>query len=139
MSNQHRDLFARLEAAGLLEYGSVIPAELIRGALGLHYPEVATKKEFDRLALAELAGVDYVRNILLGRGMYLAQHKEGYRILLPSENARQVELYVSSADKKLNRALKLTRNTPALDHRSINSAQVEARILMKKMGARQAA
>lgn len=139
MSKPHKGLFAALEDAGMIEYGAVIEAGFVRETIGLEYPDVATKKEFDHLALAELAAIDYVRNILLGRGMYLSQHKDGYRILLPSENARQVELYVSSADKKLNRALKLARNTPVKPARRHDASQIEARILMKKLGARAAA
>ena len=136
MSNHKgKELLASLEEMGLIEYGSVIHANLVRKVLGIEYPDVASKKVFDALSLAELAGVDYVRNVLLGRGMYLCQHLGNYRILLPSENAKQVELYVSSADKKLNRALKLTRNTPQIDV-VCKSNQTEARIIMKKLGAR---
>lgn len=136
MSNHKgKELLAELEKLGLIEYGSFIEANLVRKILNIEYPEVASKKVFDTLSLQELAGVDYVRNILLGRGMYLCQHLGNYKILLPSENAKQVELYVSSADKKLNRALKLTRNTPQTDV-VCKSNQTEARIIMKKLGAR---
>lgn len=127
-----KELLTTLESLNYIEFGSVIPGDVIRNIMGIHYPTVGTKKEFDRLALLELGAVDYVRNVLLGRGMYLQQQNGDYRILLPSENARQVELYISSADKKLGRALKLTRNTPKTD--LTTNSQLEARIVMKKLG-----
>ena len=135
MSNRetHRDLYDYLKAEGLLEYGSVIPSSLVHDLLGLEVPAIGTKAQFDRLSLIELAAMDYVRNMLLNSGKYLTGTPSGYRILLPSENAAQVEQYISSADKKLNRALKLCRNTP----RSADEMpdQIEARILMKQSGA----
>lgn len=135
MSNRetHRDLYDYLKAEGLLEYGSVIPSSLVHDFLGLEVPAIGTKAQFDRLSLIELAAMDYVRNMLLNSGKYLTGTPSGYRILLPSENAAQVEQYISSADKKLNRALKLCRNTP----RSADEMpdQIEARILMKQSGA----
>jgi hypothetical protein len=48
----------------------------------------------------------------------------------------QVESYVSQADKKLSRALKLSRNTP----RPADNAQAdqqEARVLMRQEGIRE--
>lgn len=135
MSNRetHRDLYDYLRTEGLLEYGSVISSSLVHDLLRLEVPNVGTKAQFDRIALIELAAMDYVRNILLNSGKYLTGTPSGYRILLPSENAAQVEQYISSADKKLNRALKLCRNTP----RSADEMpdQIEARILMKQSGA----
>lgn len=135
MSNRetHRDLYDYLKAEGLLEYGSVIPSSLVHDFLRLEVPAIGTKAQFDRLSLIELAAMDYVRNMLLNSGKYLTGTPSGYRILLPSENAAQVEQYISSADKKLNRALKLCRNTP----RSADEMpdQIEARILMKQSGA----
>lgn len=128
-----KELFAALEAKGLTEYGAIIPADFIRGVLGLVLPEVGRKADFDAVALAEMSGVDYVRNILLGQGKYLASSSGNYRILLPSENARQVEQYVSQADRKLRRALKLNRNTPQV-HAAPH--QTDARIVMKMQSAR---
>jgi len=129
----HRDLFQALKDQGLLEYGSVIETSFIHEVLGIEVPTMAPKATYDQLALQELAAIDYVRNILIGQGKYLTSTPAGYRILLPSENAAQVELYIHSADKKLNRALKLSRNTPqqAANH---NPDQTEARILMKQQG-----
>jgi len=70
----------------------------------------------------------------LGDGKYLAGDRGGYRILLPSENSKQVETYMRSADKKLNRALKLTRNTPKLD--TVKQDNSAARIMMKRESIR---
>lgn len=127
-----RELYAELDARGLLEYGSVIESSVVHAALGIDMPTMASKYEFDRLALIELSAIDYVRNILLGQGKYLTGTDAGYRILLPSENSAQVEQYISSADKKLNRALKLFRNSPSAE--SALPDQTEARILMKRAG-----
>ena len=108
-----KELLAALRGRGLLEYGSVIKGEEVRDILGIEYPEVGTKKDFDEVALAELGAVDYVRNILLGEGKFIASHQGDYRILLPSENKRQVDAYMQQADRKLRRARKLSRATMA--------------------------
>lgn len=124
------DLMTRLREEGLLEYGSHIPASLVQSALGLLYPKTATKAVFDKLALTELSAIDYVRRHLLSEGKYIASTKDGYRILLPSENVAQVESYMRHADEKLKRALKLLRSTPK-DAASF-PAQTEARLHMKQ-------
>lgn len=128
------DLMARLREEGLLEYGAFIPASLVQAALGLCYPKTATRAVFDKLALTELGAIDYVRRHLLSEGRYIAAAKGGYRILLPSENAGQVEAYLRHADEKLRRALKLLRSTPkgAADF----PAQTEVRIHMKQTSVR---
>lgn len=130
----HRELYAELSTRGLLDYGAVIPSSVVRGTLGLEFPNIGTKSEFDRLSLLELAAIDYVRNVLLGQGRYIAGTTTGYRVLLPSENAGQIEQYMSAADKKLSRALKLSRNSPVRPGETPD--QTEARILMKREGAR---
>ena len=131
-----RDLLAKLRELGLTEYGSVIPSALVHQTLRLGFTETAPKSVFDKLALAELAAIDYCRNALLNEGKYLMGTTTGYRILLPSENAGQVEQYVGSADKKLLRALKLSRNTPPIDSKAHHPDQTAARILLKREGAR---
>jgi hypothetical protein len=103
---------AFLEGESLLDYNVFISAEIVRECLGLEYPEVGTKREFDQLGLAEMAAVDYCRNILLGRGMYLRQVQGGYRILTIGENVKQVDLYMDAAERKIRRGQKLLRNTP---------------------------
>lgn len=124
-------LYQALEAASLLEYGSVILADFVQAVIDIQYPETATKKEFDSLALAELSAIDYVRNILLSQGKYLTFSQGNYRILLPSENKKQVEQYLQSADKKLNRAMKLHRSTPGVDNVK-HDYQAEVRLVMKQ-------
>ncbi len=126
----YRNLYQALEEAGLLEYGATIPQEFIYEVLEIEMPQSAPKSVFDAIALAELSAVDFVRNALLAQGKYITSTRTGYRVLLPSENLKQVELYMESADKKLNRALKLSRNTPAQVGGMPD--QTEARILMKR-------
>lgn len=129
-----KDLYAELEARGLLEYGSVIHGDLVRDILGLEMPQYGTKKQFDEVTLQELGAIDYVRNILLGKGRYLAGSNGDYRVLLPSENKRQVDLYMGQADNKLRRALKLSKNMPAATKRHDNTS---ARIMMKRESIRE--
>ena len=126
MGNPKRDVYNQLHDDGLLEYGSVILGSRMRGLIGIEYPKVGTKEQFTDLALTELTTVDYIRNILLGHGKYLSQSNGDYRVLLPSENARQCELYIRSASKKLNRSLKLSRNTPPIDGHDLDNLSVRA-------------
>lgn len=132
--NLHRDLYAELDSAGLLSFGSIIPGAMVRQILGLEMPEVAPKKVFDAIALAELGAVDYVRNILLGKGKYITSQDGDYRVLLPSENKRQIDLYIKSADRKLRRALKLSKMTPA--EASVKTDNTQSRIVMKRESLR---
>lgn len=125
-----KDLLSWLRARRLDEYGSVIMGDDVRVVIGLEYPETASKAVFDSLGLKELSAVDYVRNVLLSEGKYLSAQAGDYRILLPSENARQVDLYMSHADNKLKRAQKLMRNTPPIDTAAPDNTDV--RILMKR-------
>jgi hypothetical protein len=132
----HRDFLRYLIDEGLTEYGSVIPKDLVYELLGIEVPQTGTQRQFNEIALTELAAVDYVRNFLLSEGKYLAGTTTGYRVLLPSENAVQVESYISQADKKLSRALKLSRNTPKPAD-NVRDDQQEARVLMRQEGIRQ--
>lgn len=129
-----KPLYEALKARGLLEYGSVIAGDDVRDILGIDYPEIGTKKAFDEVALAELGAIDYVRNILLGEGKYLASHQGDYRVLLPSENKRQVDIYMNQADRKLRRALKLSRSMPQIDTQRHDNTT--ARIVMKREAVR---
>lgn len=123
-------LMAYLTANDLTEYGAVILTDDVRQVLGLVIPKMGTQRQFRDLALAELTAVDYCRNILLGKGKYLTQRDGDYRILLPSENARQVESYMAQADKKLKRALKLTKSTQQVINQAPENTSI--RIMMKR-------
>ncbi len=129
-----RDLYSALDEQDLLEFGSVIPGHYVREIIDLDVPAMGTQILFREIALTELSAVDYIRNILLNQGKYLTCNQGDYRILLPSENARQCERYITSASKKLNRSLKLSRNTPAGDHPPLDQTTVRA--LMKKESIR---
>jgi hypothetical protein len=129
-----KELLSELETGNFIDYGTFIPAEFVRDCLELEYPEVAPKQVYDRLALQEMAAVDYVRNILLGRGMYIMGVAAGYRILTVSENIAQVEQYMTSADRKLARGLKLLKNSPR--ERGAYPDQAEARMEMKRENVR---
>jgi hypothetical protein len=131
-----RDVYDTLDRAGLFDFGAVIPRGMVYDLLGLDVPEVASKAVFDRIAMLELQAMDYCRNMLLGHGKYLAGTPSGYRVLLPSENKAQVDAYMESADRKLERALKLSRNSPKASHLP---DQTEARIMMRRNGYRHGA
>jgi hypothetical protein len=137
-----KELIAQLNSDGLLEYGSIIPASRIRELIGLAYPEIAgknvvqIKRELDQMSLIEMSAVDYVRNFLLGHGKYIKASRDSYRILLPSENKRQIEDYIGSADRKLSRALKLSRSTPNIDSADMGCHEVTTRIAMKRNNLR---
>ena len=73
--------------------------------------------------------------LLLREGKYLAGDKDGYKILLPSENRAQVDAYMSQADRKLRRAQTLLRNTPS--HTRKQADQTQARIMMKRESIRE--
>lgn len=125
-----KDLYQSLKHAGLLDYGSHIPGDVVREVLGLEMPEIGTKAQFDAVALKELQAVDYVRNILLSEGKYIAGAPGGYRVLLPSENKAQVDAYMTQADRKLRRAQKLSRSMPT---QNIGMAdQTSTRIMLKR-------
>ena len=131
---RHKEFFAELEARGLLNYGAVIETATVHALLEIELPQVGTKAQFDRASLDELAAIDYVRGQLIKMGRYIAGTNSGYRVLLPSENADQVTLYIDSAQRKLARAAQLNRATPA-QYRGRDD-QVEARIEMTRSGAR---
>ena len=130
-----KELHHTLKEAGLLEYGSHIPGEAVREVLGLEMPEIGTKAQFDAVALKELQAIDYVRNILLSEGKYLAGAPGGYRVLLPSENKAQVDSYMAQADRKLRRAQKLSRSMPTQNISQVD--QTDARIMLKRDSIRE--
>ena len=110
-----KELLSYLRSKGLTDYGSVIPASEIQNVIGVEYPEIGTHQQFRDVDLQMLSVTDYVRNVLLGEGKAFTQYKGDYKILLPSENAKYIESYMNSADKKLKRALKLSRNQPIIE------------------------
>jgi hypothetical protein len=134
VSNVYRDFFDTLFGCDMLEYGSVIGREEIHKLLGIKMPDVGTKAEFDRVTLIELAAIGYVRNELMKMGRYITGTPTGYRVLLPSENAKQVELYIESASRKLSRAQTLSKNTPKEYKADMDRS--EARSSMMKDGLR---
>lgn len=128
------DLLQHLKTLGLLQYGAVIEREVVHAFLGITMPALGTRAEFDAVSLAELSATGAVRDALLREGKYLAATRTGYRVLLPSENKAQIDAYMASARRKLNRAQKLNRTTPVAHNHQAD--QTEARILMQQEGSR---
>lgn len=106
------EFFAFLESKEYLQFGSVIPVQIIHDSLGIVYPETGTREDFKTLELYELNATDHIRFALLKRGMYFQKDGTAYRILLPSENAKKVSNMMNAADRKLRRASTLLKNTP---------------------------
>jgi hypothetical protein len=131
MSNKaaQKELLTTLREMKLTEYGEFIPADFVQEVLGIEMPATATRKEFAKLEIVEMAAIDYCRAHLINEGKYIKQVPNGYRVLLPSENVGQIESYMDSADRKLSRALRLSRTTPR--EAAQIPDQTEARILMK--------
>lgn len=132
----NKEFYAWFVENGYSAYGAEVPVETVQAFLGIEYPETASKKIYDTLTLIELGYVDYVRNMLLNDGKYLTNSRGVYRVLLPSENAAQVERYVSGASKRLNRALKLSKNTP--DEYKRPNDDTAVRIELKKKSIQEA-
>jgi len=71
---------------------------------------------------------------MLGEGKYLKQDKLVYRVLLPSENASQIRAYEQSANRKLQRAHTLSKNTPTQYKTTHDNSEI--RLLMKRNSIR---
>ncbi|WP_292663282.1 hypothetical protein [Nitratifractor sp.] len=132
-NNQLRALMQQMREMGWFEYGTSIPAERYRELLGISYPKTGTKEEYDRLELAELSAIDFIREQLLKEGRFLKRDGEFYRILLPSENEIQIDAYMRNAQRKLSRAIKLGKNTPG---RSVAIDNAIVRATMKSESIR---
>jgi hypothetical protein len=107
-----KDLYDYLKAKGLLEYGASIPKGLIHKLCGIEVPEIGTRSDFSRVDVEELHVMGPVRDTLLNEGKYLKTEAQSFIILLPSENAAQIERYCKHAKAKLNRAEKLSKSSP---------------------------
>jgi len=129
MESNIKDLYGFMNDNNLLEFGSVITGEMVLSALNISYPETGTRQDFKSLDLYVLGAVEYVRKVIVEEGKYLAQSNGNYRILLPSENAQQCSRYIHSAQKKLNKSLRLSKNTPVGDHAPLHD--ITARALIK--------
>lgn len=106
------NVFKTLNDQGLLEYGATFTAEYFKQLCGIVEPKTGTRKDFESIALAELSAIDFIRNVLIQNGRYIKKDGDSYRVLLPSENAKQADLMRESARKKLKKAKSLETNTP---------------------------
>jgi hypothetical protein len=129
-----KEIFAEMKELGFFEYGAVIPRQKYLDFIGIIYPPQATRQEFEKLELEELSFVGYCRDQLLNSGKYLKQDGDSYRVLLPSENQKQVEHYMANADNKLKRAIKLAKNTPATLYADSHRDVVRATMKLQKAG-----
>ena len=137
MSKADLKFFAgELQQRGLLEYGSVIDTDTVHELLGLQVPETGTRQQFRKLELAELAAIDYVREQLLKVGKYITSTPSGYRVLLPSENAAQIDLYLSAAARKIRRARMLSQTTPAEHQPGASQTNARAEMMQSSLDSR---
>lgn len=113
MRREVQMLYEHLQEQGLLDYGASFSASLVHERLGLRVPERASYRTFARLRLQEMAAMDELRLALIDEGKYLKESSSGsYRVLLPSENAAQIEKYHAEARRKIARARKLAQHSP---------------------------
>ncbi len=130
MTNQDkRDIIQMMRDAGLLEYGSAVSGAEFRELFHITMPETGTKKEFEAIALQELGYAGFIKDMLLNEGKYFKSERDDYRVLLPSENHEQIIAYMTQADKKLKRGIKLNKTTPA--EFKVNE-QDHARMIIKR-------
>lgn len=105
-------LWFALEEAKHIGHGNSFPVSFVQEVLGIKTPKLASKREFEKLALLELTAVDFVKSRLLDAGMWLTRRGEEYYIPLPSENAHFIDNMLASASRKIKRARILRSNTP---------------------------
>ena len=141
-----KDLFSMLKDRGHLVYGGAFSGELVQEKLGINIPETEArvllsnttlaeiKDMLANLTLIELAAIGYIKDELLKQGMALVSRGGDYRILLPSENAKQIRNYQSSASRKLLRALKLIKNSP---DKTVEHDKKEVRLVMQRASIRE--
>ena len=129
IAEEKRDVIDLMRSNGMLKYGEFIPGDEFRELFGIETINTGTLEEFRAMEVAEMSCSGFIRDMLLDEGKYLKSEKNGYRILLPSENAQQVMAYMKHADNKLKRGLKLNKNTPS-EHRI--PSEDEVRMTMKK-------
>jgi hypothetical protein len=135
MSAAGKGLLQWLRDHNLDDYGATIPGEKVREALSIEMPEYGTYRDFQSAIVEELEAVSYVRKVLLNEGKYLRGDKGSYRVLLPSENASQVQKYMEEADRKIKRGLLLSRTTP-VEHKDIRD-DTEVRAYMRQQSIKE--
>jgi len=111
-NKEKRDIIQMMRNAGLLDYGAVISGNEFRELFHIEMPDTGTKKEFEAVSLEELTYAGFIKDVLLNEGKYFKSERDDYRVILPSENHGQIIAYMSQADKKLKRGIKLNKNTP---------------------------
>jgi hypothetical protein len=116
LPDMKKSLYESLSDMGLLGYGSVIPADIVRKLIGISLPITGTRAQFAELVLLEFGPVAILRDQLLDEGKYLKKDGDSYRILMPSENAERIQKYNDAAVRKLQRATRLRKHTPK-EHR----------------------
>jgi len=128
-NNDKRSIIDTMKEARMLDHGSYISGDEFRNYFGIKMPVMGKHSDFKSAELEELTCSGFLRDLLLNEGKYLKSEKDSYRILLPSENKEQVLSYMSQADKKLKRGIKLNKNTP-VEHKI--QTQDEVRMIMKR-------
>jgi hypothetical protein len=127
------------ELLELFDYGVVMRIdELVeRAGKHLHTDEELSemsvrgiRRALEEDSLVQLHILDWLRNKLLDRGMYLKQQSNSVRVLLPSENMEQVGKYFDGGMKKFRRAERLlatTSRSPDGMHSSLATRIARAR------------
>lgn len=128
-----KDLLQYMRDRNLTQYGAVLTKRQLYFVLDIDKPEVASEETYKQINFLVLGATDYVRSQMLKEGKAFTQVKGNYRIPLISENKEVIASYMTSADKKLRRALQLSRNTPPIDTvNPVVEAERSARIIIKR-------
>ena len=113
-------LYQELRKRNLIEYGSVIPVELIREIVDLPEPNIhglapkEIRKAFQDDSLALLTLRDRIfEKFLLDRGMAIKQHGDTWAIPKAEEMHAIWKGYASKATRAIRRAKHLMRNAPS--------------------------
>lgn len=129
-----KTLYDTLDSLGCFEYGGTFTREEVIGLLRVKYIKKGTRADFQTMDLAELAGVGYIRNVLINQGKWIKLTGDHYRVLTPSENADQIESFLSRGRRAFNKANKLAKSTPPEYFKAIDQtkAKIAARIKSSK-------
>lgn len=134
MSKKGKDLLDWFRENRYDAYGAVIPRSEVFAVIGLEIPEYGTRRDFERAATDELEAMKPVRDTLLKEGKYVKKDGDFYRVLLPSQNAEQIRSYMEVADRKLKRAMTLSKATPG-EHKDMHDT-TDTRLRMKRESIR---
>jgi len=112
VSKEQKDIFKIMQENKLFDYGNIIKQSEIHDIFSIKVPDVGTFKDFQDVQLLELGCIGFIREQLIKEGKYIKKEGTNYRVLLPSENAKQADEMYNQAKRKYTRADKLISCMP---------------------------